>query len=121
MHKREFFQHVQDLAEIIKPIKDSIILLENQDSNIANCFFSLAQLEVGIKKISESVHKMFHWHCIKISISASKNLILTNICLHITYISSEYKGKCFKTLILFYSIFLYLYLLIKVIIGIRIV
>ncbi|PKB97633.1 hypothetical protein RhiirA5_432758 [Rhizophagus irregularis] len=44
MNKRGFFQDVQDLATIIKPIKESIILLENQEANLADCFFSLAQL-----------------------------------------------------------------------------
>ena len=39
--KRGFFQDVQDLANIIKPIKDSIIRLESQDANLANCFFHL--------------------------------------------------------------------------------
>jgi hypothetical protein len=69
MHKRGFFQDVQDLAIIIKPIKESIILLESQDANLADCFFSLAQLGAAIKNIPETVHKM----------------ILKNIYLHIIY------------------------------------
>ena len=48
-------------------------------------------------------------------------MILTNICLHITYILNI-ETSVFKTLILFYSIFLYfIFLLTKVIIGVGIV
>jgi hypothetical protein len=65
MHKRGFFQDIQDLAAVIKPIKDSIVLLENQNANIADCFFSLAQLGATVKKIPESVHRMFRRYCIK--------------------------------------------------------
>ncbi len=64
MRKRGFFQDVQDLSNIIKPIKDSITLLEKQNANLADCFFSLAQLGAAIKKIPESEHKMFRRHCI---------------------------------------------------------
>jgi hypothetical protein len=42
MQQRGFFQDVSDLAAIIKPIKDSIVLLENQNANLADCFLSLA-------------------------------------------------------------------------------
>ena len=65
MRKRGFFQDVQDLAAIIKPIKDAIIQLERQEANLADCFFSLAQLGASIKNIPESDHKMFYRHCIK--------------------------------------------------------
>ena len=65
MRKRGFFQDVQDLSNIIKPIKDSITLLEGKHANLADCFFSLAQLGVAIKKISELEHKIFRRHCIK--------------------------------------------------------
>lgn len=65
MHKRGFFQDVQDLAMIIKPIKKSIILLESQEANLADCFFLLAKLGVVIKNIPEIVYKMFRQHCIK--------------------------------------------------------
>ncbi|PKK61751.1 hypothetical protein RhiirC2_856073 [Rhizophagus irregularis] len=54
MHKRGFFQDVQDLAMIIKPIKESIILLENQEANLADCFFLLAKLGAVIKNIPET-------------------------------------------------------------------
>lgn len=94
MHKRGFFQDVQDLAEVIKPIKDSIILLENQDSNIADCFFSLAQLGAAIKKIPESVHKMFYRHCIKSFNIRFKEFDFDEHLLAY-YLHPEYRGKCF--------------------------
>ena len=83
MRKRGYFQDVQDLAAIIKPIRDLIIQLEGQEANLADCFFSLAQLGAAIKNMPELDHKMFYRHYVESLIIALMNLILTNICLHI--------------------------------------
>jgi hypothetical protein len=94
MQKRGFFQDVRDLAVIIKPIKDSITLLENQDANLADCFFSLAQLGAAIKEIPESVHKMFRQHCIKSFNTRFKEFDFDEHLLAY-YLHPGYKGKYF--------------------------
>ena len=90
--KRGFFQDVQDLATIIKPIKDSIIRLESQDANLADCFFSLAQLGAAIKNVPESDHRMFRRHCIKI-FNVRFNEFDFDEHLLAYYLHPEYKGK----------------------------
>jgi len=90
--KRGFFQDVQDLATIIKPIKDSIIRLESQDANLADCFFSLAQLGATIKNVPESDHRMFRRHCIK-SFNTRFNEFDFDEHLLAYYLHPGYKGK----------------------------
>ncbi|CAG8506837.1 4158_t:CDS:2 [Racocetra fulgida] len=62
----QFFQDVYDLINIIKPVKDAITFLEKQDTNFADCFLGLAQLEAAIKLISGTEYKMFRYYCIKV-------------------------------------------------------
>ena len=92
MHKRGFFQDVQDLTTVLKPIKESIILLENKEANLADCFFSLAQLGAIIKNIPESDHKMFRRHCIK-SFNARFKEFDFDEHLLAYYLHPGYKGK----------------------------
>ena len=93
MRKRGFFQDVQDLSDIIKPIKDSITLLEGKHANLADCFFSLAQLGASVKKILESEHKMFRRHCIKVLNKRFKEFDFDEHLLAY-YLHPGYRGKC---------------------------
>jgi len=69
-------------------------LLEGKHANLADCFFSLAQLGAAIKKISELEHKMFRYHCIK---SFNKRFKEFDFDEHLLayYLHSGYQGKHF--------------------------
>ena len=92
MCKRGYFQDVQDLAAIIKPIRDSIIQLEGQEANLADCFFSLAQLGAAIKNMPELDHKMFYRHCVE-SFNNRFNEFDFDEHLLAYYLHPEYQGK----------------------------
>jgi len=92
MRKRGYFQDVQDLAAIIKPIRDLIIQLEGQEANLADCFFSLAQLGAAIKNMPELDHKMFYRHCVE-SFNNRFNEFDFDEHLLAYYLHPEYQGK----------------------------
>jgi len=101
LRKRGFFQDAQDLSDIIRPIKDSITLLEAKYANLADCFFSLAQLGASIKRIPELEHKMFRRHCIR---SLNKHFKEFDFDEHLLayYLHPGYQGKySFKIKFLF--------------------
>ncbi|GBB96737.1 hypothetical protein RclHR1_28190002, partial [Rhizophagus clarus] len=63
--KRGFFNDVCDLANIMKPIKEAILNLENNKATLADCYFFLAYFGQSINKITEDDHVVFRQHAIK--------------------------------------------------------
>ena len=92
MRKRGFFQDTNDLAMVIKPVKETIVSLKRQNANIADCFFGLARLGAAIKKIPEEDHKMFRRHCIQVFNTRFEEFDFDEHLLAY-FLHPEYRGK----------------------------
>jgi len=82
------------LANIIKPIKEAILILESNKAILADCYFSLAYFDYSINKISQDDHMMFRQYAIKIF---NKRFILYYFDEYLLayFFYSGYKGKLF--------------------------
>src|SRR5277367_1955617 len=66
LRSRAFFDDVCALTFTLRPIKQSIAVLESQTCTLANCFFGLAKLGAAIKKLPNNNHRTFRHQCISI-------------------------------------------------------
>ncbi len=90
--KRDFFNDVIDLANIMKPIKKAILNLESSKATLADYYFYLAYLSRSINKISEDDHMIFCQYAIKIFNKRFKAYDFDEYLLAY-YIHLGYKGK----------------------------
>ena len=68
---------MKELAEILKPIKDAIVVMESDKCTLADCYYELIKLAASIKSIPIEYHHNL--------IVDGMNLILMSIWLHIFY------------------------------------
>jgi len=54
------------LAFTLRPVKQSIAVLESQTCTLADCFFGLAKLGAAIKKLPDNDYRVFRRQCISI-------------------------------------------------------
>jgi hypothetical protein len=92
--KRNFFNDVTDLANIMKPIKEAILNLEGSKATLADCYFYLAYLGRSIIKIPEDDHMIFCQYAIKIFNERFKAYDFDEYLL-VYYIHPGYKGEKF--------------------------
>ncbi|SRR6266542_999765 len=89
--KRGFFNDINDLANIIKSIKEAILTFESNKVTLIDYYFALAYLGLLISKISKDNYMIFRQYIIKIF---NKHFILYDFdkYLLIYYIHFRYKG-----------------------------
>ena len=56
---------MKELAEILKPIKDAIVVMESDKCTLADCYYELIKLAASIKSIPIEYHRNFRNYCIK--------------------------------------------------------
>jgi hypothetical protein len=66
LRSRAFFDDVRALACTLRPVKQSIAVLESKSCTLADCFFGLAKLGTAIKKLPDNDHHTFRRQCISI-------------------------------------------------------
>ena len=59
-----FFDNLEDLSHLLKQIKNSIVELESDTCNLADCYFNLVKLAVAINLIPKEYNKSFRNYCI---------------------------------------------------------
>ncbi|RGB23423.1 hypothetical protein C1646_774522 [Rhizophagus diaphanus] len=98
--KREFFNNVYDLSNVIKPIRNAILSFESSKSTLADCYFFLTCLSQSINKVSENENVNFHQHAIK---SFNKHFkmydfdeYLLSYYIHLNYRGFSIKGNQYQ-------------------------
>ena len=66
LKKRGFFDDVRNLSEILKPIHDAILILERNDTTLADCYLQLLRIAYYFKNISTTDYKTLKTSCIHI-------------------------------------------------------
>ena len=60
-----FFDNLEDLSHILKQIRNTIVELESDNCNLADCYFNLTKLAVAINSIpKEYDNRSFRNYCI---------------------------------------------------------
>src|SRR5277367_4820283 len=94
LRSRAFFDDVRVLAFTLRPIKQSIAVLESQTCTLADCFFELAKLGAAIKKLPNNDHRTFRHQCISIfnrryTEFADPIYLLCFFCIHLILVSLD--------------------------------
>lgn len=99
LNRGAFYDDLQFMATILRPIKESIIQLESRDSTLADCYIHLIKLAATIHRIPQE-HITFRNYCIA---SINKRLLEFNEDIyHLAYfLHPKFRGKL---LLLFYYI-----------------
>lgn len=66
LKKRGFFDDIRIVSEILKPIHDSILILERNNTTLADCYLQLLQIAYFFKNISTNDYKILKTSCIKV-------------------------------------------------------
>ena len=61
---RTFFDDLNHLVQVLKYMKEAVVVLQSDKTNLADYFINLVKLAAIIKKIPVEFHKNFHSHCI---------------------------------------------------------
>jgi hypothetical protein len=61
---RTFFDDLNNLVQVLKYVKEAVVALQSDKTNLADCFINLVKLAAIIKKIPVEFHKNFRNHCI---------------------------------------------------------
>jgi len=61
---RTFFDNLNHLVQVLKYVKEVVIISQSNKTNLADCFINLIKLASIIKKIPVEFHKNFRTHCI---------------------------------------------------------
>ena len=61
---RTFFDDLNHLVQVLKYVKEAVVVLQSDKTNLADCFINLVKLAAIIKKIPVEFHKNFRSHCI---------------------------------------------------------
>ncbi len=61
---RTFFNNLNHLVQVLKYVKEAVIVLQSDKTNLADCFINLVKLAAIIKKILIEFHKNFYSYCI---------------------------------------------------------
>ncbi|CAB5157672.1 unnamed protein product [Rhizophagus irregularis] len=66
LQKRGIFDDIQKLSEVLLPIKDAILSLERNNTNLADCYINLLRVAASIKKMDQYDYKGFHTHMVQV-------------------------------------------------------
>lgn len=64
--KRGFFDDIYVLSDILKPIKEAILMLEGTNTNLADCYLQLLRMAANFKSMPTDDYKTLKNSCIKI-------------------------------------------------------
>ncbi|CAB4437110.1 unnamed protein product [Rhizophagus irregularis] len=59
-----FFNDLKVLAFILKPLCDTVLLLERSSANLSNCYLGMAYIAASMKKLPRTFNQEFKNHCI---------------------------------------------------------
>jgi hypothetical protein len=59
-----FFNDLKVLSFIIRPLHDTVLLLERRTANLSDCYLGLAYIGACLKKIPRNFSREFKSHCI---------------------------------------------------------
>ena len=65
INKRGFFNNVEALTNILIPIKNAILNLESQNTNLADCYIQFLKVGIAINNLSNFDYSSFKNYCIK--------------------------------------------------------
>lgn len=66
LRKRGFFDDVRNLSELLKPIKNAILVLECNNTTLADCYLQLLKIATYFKSIPATDYQQLKNSCIKI-------------------------------------------------------
>ena len=66
LQKRGIFDDIQKLAEVLLPIKNAILSLEKNNTNLADCYINLLRVAAFIKKMDQDGYKDFRIYLTKV-------------------------------------------------------
>ncbi|CAB5164801.1 unnamed protein product [Rhizophagus irregularis] len=66
LKKRGFFDDMRVLSDILKPIKESILVLEGTKTNLADCYLQLLKMAANVKSMPIDDYKTLKNSCIRI-------------------------------------------------------
>jgi hypothetical protein len=66
LQKRGIFDDIQKLAKTLLPIKDTILSLERNNANLADCYINLLRVAASIKKMDQYDYKDFHMYLVQV-------------------------------------------------------
>jgi hypothetical protein len=66
LKKRGFFDDVRNLSELLKPIKNAILVLESNDTTLADCYLQLLKIATCLKSIPATDYQSLKNSCIKV-------------------------------------------------------
>jgi len=62
--ERTFFDDLNHLIQVLKYVKEAVIISQSNKTNLADCFINLIKLAAIIKKIFVEFYKNFHTYYI---------------------------------------------------------
>lgn len=65
LQNRLFFQNVEELVKVVKPIKDVITSLEFKSTTLTDCFIQLIKLFMAIKVYQKIANPDFRTYCLE--------------------------------------------------------
>jgi len=65
LQNRLFFQNVEELVKIVKPIKEVITSLEFKTTTLTDCFIQLIKLSVAVKIYQKITNPDFRTYCLE--------------------------------------------------------
>ena len=66
MRKRGFFDDIRTLSDIIKPIKDLILELEERNTILADCYLQLLKIAIYFKQMLIVDYRALRNSCIQV-------------------------------------------------------
>jgi hypothetical protein len=64
LKNRIFFQDVEELIKLLKPIKEVIVSLEYKSTSLSDCFIQLMKLGIAFKSYPTITNILFRSYCI---------------------------------------------------------
>lgn len=66
LKKRGFFDDIRVISDILKPIKEAILMLEGTNTNLADCYLQLLRMATNFKSMPTDDYKTLKNSCIRI-------------------------------------------------------
>ncbi|CAH1768696.1 7716_t:CDS:2, partial [Entrophospora sp. SA101] len=58
-----FFSNIQNLSYIFKPMRDSVTVLQSENTNLADCYLQLVKLAAAVKKTPINTNSSYNKFC----------------------------------------------------------
>jgi len=93
LERRLFFQHCEEIKNILEPMKKAILLLEFRSSTLVDCFIQLIRMAAAIKRdLPDSSNQQFRKECMNIFNKRWKQFDF-NIYLIAYFFHPRFRGK----------------------------